>query len=259
MATGVTKLGRPKATEPLPRSELKAAIKEAKAAHAAVGKQKQAKARLFSEQVEAESKIEALQKAVKKAEQAHIQAVADAAVAGSPPPVSGLPEALASLAFAQDRVHTLRAARKVIEEEIPGWEEDAAAADTEVERLISQVIADYVEVLVLEATELAKRLQPYRAALMAFARDHSDRPTEWHKQTAFDKARSPLDEAANDVWLFFRGVREADPPPVNPWKSVREGLRQNPNGAVLRHLVAEFDGLCALPDEQPRGEPAAPT
>jgi hypothetical protein len=117
---GATKLGRPaKATEPLPRSQLKAALKESRQAHAAVNKQKQAKARLFSDQVEAESKIEALQKGVKKAEQAHIQAVADAAVAGTPAPASTVAEAQASLAFAQDKIHTLRGARQTIEAELP--------------------------------------------------------------------------------------------------------------------------------------------
>ena len=73
------------------------------------------------------------------------------------------------------------------------------------------------------------------------------------------KARAPLDEAADEVWAFFRDLREAELPAINPWKSVREGLRQNPDGAVLRHLVAEFDGLCKPADEQHRGEPAAPT
>jgi len=246
----VAKLGRPsKANEPLPRASLKAALKESRQAHAAVNKQKQAKARLFSDQVEAESKIEALQKGVKKAEQAHIQAVADAAVAGSPPPVSGVAEAQASLAFAQDRVHTLRAARKVIEEELPGWEDEAAAADVEVDRLISEVIADYIDVLVLEATELAKRLQPYKSALRAFAADFSDRPRAWHLQAGFDKARAPLDEAANEVWTFFRDLREAKLPAINPWRSIREKLRENPDGAVLRELVQSFDGLLDKPDD----------
>ena len=255
----VAKLGRPsKANEPLPRASLKAALKESRQAHAAVNKQKQAKARLFSDQVEAESKIEALQKGVKKAEQAHIQAVADAAVAGSPPPVSGVAEAQASLAFAQDRVHVLRGARKTIEEDLPGYEEDAAAADVEVEACISEVISDFVQVLILEATELSRRLAPYRAALLSFTRDFTDRPTEWHKQAGFDKARAPLDEAAEDAFAFFRDLREAKLPAINPWKSIRQRLRENPDGAVLRHLVAEFDGLCDKTDDEPN-QPVAPT
>jgi hypothetical protein len=233
----------------MPRSALKAAIKEARAAHQAVGKQKQAKARLFNEQVEAEGKIASLEKAVKKAEQAHVQAVADAAVAGTPAPASGVQEALASVAFTRDRVHTLRAARQTIEAEIPDWEAAAMEADTEVERLISDVISDYVQILVLEATELARRLKPYRAALMSFVRDHTDRPTEWNRQAGFDKARSPLDEAADDVWQFFRDLREAELPAINPWKSVRESLRENPDGAVLRELVKHFDGILVKADD----------
>jgi hypothetical protein len=42
--------------------------------------------------------------------------------------------------------------------------------------LISEIIADYVEVLVLEAGELATRLAPYQRALRAFVSDHADYP-----------------------------------------------------------------------------------
>jgi hypothetical protein len=60
-------------------------------------------------------------------------------------------------------------------------------------------------------------------------------PTQYHLMGAYDKARAPLDAAADEVWQFFRDLREAETPPINPWKSVREGLRENPDGAVLRH------------------------
>jgi hypothetical protein len=115
--------------------------------------------------------------------------------------------------------------------------------------------------VVLEATELEKRLAPYKAALMSFVRDHSNsRPTEWHLQRPHAKARAPLDEAANSVWEFFRDLRHADAPADNPWQKIREGLKQNPDGPVLRPLVHAFDGLLdKTPDDQPEARPVAPT
>jgi hypothetical protein len=251
----VTKL-RTKTPEGSLRYALKAALKEAKAAHTVVARQKQAVSRLFAQIIEAEEAIAPLEAAVKKAEADHVRSVAEAAVLEKPAPASGVAEALASLAFANDRIHTLRAARQTIEAEIPDYQAEAVAADTEVERLISVVISDYIQVCVLEATELARRLKPYRAALMSFVRDHGARPTQYHLQPGFDKARAPLDEAADDVWQFFRELREAETPPINPWKSVRERLRENPDGAVLRELVQQFDGLFdKSADDQHRSEP----
>ena len=183
----VTKL-RAKPSEHNARHQLRAALRAAKAAHAAVARQKQAVTRMLSQIVEAEEKIPALEKAVKKAEQAHIDAVAEAAVMEKPKPASTVAEAQASLAFAQDHIATLRQARKLLESEIPNWEAEALAADTEVERLISSIIADYVQILIKEAEDLARRLVPYKAALMAFVKDHSDRPTQYHLMDAYDKS-----------------------------------------------------------------------
>jgi phage shock protein A len=126
------------------RTLLATALKESKAAHTAVAKQKHAVKRLFEQQIEAEGKIETLEKAVRVAQDRYVEAVAQAAaLEKSTPPVSGVAEATAALAFGRDRVHTLRAGRKVIEEEIPDWEADAAAADTEVDRIISEIIAHH--------------------------------------------------------------------------------------------------------------------
>jgi hypothetical protein len=255
---GVTKLGRPKANEPMPRSQLKNAIKEAQIARRAVNRQIEAKQRLFAQQVAAEAAIPAAEKAVAAARARYVEAVAEAAASGSGEPVSGVAEALAALAFKRDKIHTLRAARQVVEDELPGWQEQVVEADTAVEQAISEIIADHVAILLAEAEELSRRLAPYRAALMAFTRDHTDRPREWHLQSAFDKARAPLDEAAEDVWTFFRSLREAESPAINPWKNIRERLRENPDSAVLRHLVAEFAGLCDKTDDEPN-QPVAPT
>jgi hypothetical protein len=213
---------------------------------------------MLTQMVEAEAAIAPLEKAVKAASQAHISEVAQAMVMEKPAPASGVAEAQARLAFGRDRVETLRQARKQIEEDLPGYEEEVIEAETKVENLISQIIADH-EVVVLEAAELAKRLKPYRAALLSFVRDHGARPTEWHLQRPYDKGREPLDEAADQVWQFFRDLRESETPAVNPWRKVREGLRSNPDAAVLRHLVNQFDGLLEKPVDAPRSEPAAPT
>jgi hypothetical protein len=256
-------MARPKlrATEEQPdlRRELRAALREQKAAHGAIGNQKAAISRMLSQIAEAEAAIPALEKRLKGAEKAHIDAVAAAAVAGAEAPASTVvPEALASLAFGRDRVETLRAARRQVEQDLPGYEEEVLEVEVKVENLISQIIADHIEVVILEATELAKRLAPYKAALMSFVNDHSNsRPTEWHLQRPHAKARAPLDEVANLTFAFFRSLREAELPHINnPWRKIREDLRQNPDGPVLRPLVAAFGGLLdksadKTPDEHP--------
>jgi hypothetical protein len=135
---------------------------------------------------------------------------------------------------------------------LPDWEEAAIAADTEVEAQISRVIADYVAVLIVDAEQLATRLKPLRAALMSFARDHENYPSAWSEQNAFRRARQPLDAAADEVWQFFRDLRESELPVVNPWKSARERLRENPNASLLKEMVAEFDGLLDPDDDRPQ-------
>jgi hypothetical protein len=169
--------------------------------------------------------------------------------------VGTVAEAMASLAFKRDRVNVLRSARKTVEAELPEWQADAVAADVEVERLISQIIADYVQVLVSEASELARRLGPYRAALMEFVKEHGDSPRAWDAQDSFRKSRAPLNETADQAWAFFRELRECDAAPINPWRSARERLRENPNASLLRELVAEHAGLLADPDDA-RPQPA---
>jgi hypothetical protein len=244
---------RPAKTQGNPRASLAAALKELKSARSAVNRQREAKERLFARQIEAQAAIEPAEKAVKKAQAAYVDAVAQAAASGSPEPVSGVAEALASLAFKTDQVHTLRAARKVVEEELPDWEAAAIEADVEVEKIISQIIADHLQVLISEAEELSRRLAPYRAALLAFVRDHEDRPSEWHLQTGFRLAREPLNAAAEQVWAFMRGEATAPSP---CWRAIRAQLRENPNAAVLRPLTEEFSGLLDRPSDEPRPEPA---
>jgi hypothetical protein len=213
---------------------LKAAIKEAQSARRAVNRQKEAVSRLFAQQVAAEAAIPAAEKEVAASRDRYIEAVAAAAASGGVgDPVSTEAEAMASLAFKRDKIHTLRAARKVVEDEMEGWEEQVVEADTEVERLISLIIADHVAILIAEAEELERRLRPYRAALMAFTRDHTDRPREWHLQASFDKSRAPLQETADQIWGFFRELRQCDAGPDNPWKAIRERLRANPEAAIM--------------------------
>jgi chromosome segregation ATPase len=256
MEDSVTK--RPvKSAEGASRAQLAAAIKASKSAHTAVSKQKQAVQKLFSEMVAAENQIPAAEKAVAKAQNEYIAAVAEAAAAGLPEPVSGKAEAEAALTFKKDRVNVLREARKRLESELPDWQQDVVDSDIAVERLISMVIADYVQVLILEAEEIARRLRPYRFALASFVGDQMDRPREWHKQDSFDKSREPLKQAADQIWKFFRELRECDSGAVNPWQDARERLRENPEASVLRNLVAAFDGLCGATDDAQR--PTAPT
>jgi hypothetical protein len=87
---------------------------------------------------------------------------------------------------------------------------------------------------------------------MAFIRDYQDsRPTEWHKQDAFRKARQPLGDAANQAFAFFRSLRECEASATNVWKDARVRLREDPNAAVLRELVREFDMLADPDDQRP--------
>jgi hypothetical protein len=72
---------------------------------------------------------------------------------------------------------------------MPDWEAQAVAADVEVEAQINRIIADYVEVSVLEARELAKRLGPYRAALLSFVRDHGEEPERFLAKRDGGRAR----------------------------------------------------------------------
>jgi hypothetical protein len=101
---------------------------------------------------------------ITKAQNEYVAAVAQSAASGSPTPDSGVPAAMAAVAFQQDRVSTFRQARNKIESELPEWQAEAVAADVEVERLISVIIGDHIQVLVVEASELARRLAPYRSA-----------------------------------------------------------------------------------------------
>jgi hypothetical protein len=107
------------------------------------------------------------------------------------------------------------------------------------------------------AEEIARKLRPYRFALAAFAADNMDGPSEWAKQEPFRKSREPLDETAAAVWSFFRDLRQCDTGPTNPWASIRERLRANPEAAVLRPLVQEFAGLLDKSGDEPR--PTAPS
>jgi hypothetical protein len=250
----VTKL--PKSPEGNARAELAAALKEAAKARTALNKHRAGVNRLFEQMMEAEAAIEPAEKAVKLAEQSYVDAVAEAAVSGSPAPVNGKAKAEARLVLTKDRVNVLREARRRLESELPDWQQDVVDADVAVERKISLVIADHVRVLLAEASEIARRLAPYRAALAAFAADNMDRPRAWNEQASFDKGRAPLDETAAAVWSFFRELRQCDAGPSNPWAAIRERLRANPEAAVLRHLAQEFSGLFDRPSDEPR--PASP-
>jgi chromosome segregation ATPase len=143
---GVTTKTR-KSPEGNPRAELAKALKAAKAAHGAVNKLKATVQKLFSEMLAAQNQIPALEKAVAKAEAAHIHAVAEAAILEKPAPASTVAEAQAAVVMARDRVNTLRSARQAVEAEIPEYEADAVDAETEIEKIISLIIADYVQVL----------------------------------------------------------------------------------------------------------------
>ena len=82
-------------------------------------------------------------------------------------------------------------------------------------------------------------LAPYQPALVAFLRDHTDRPARWDDRAAFSKGRKPLDEAeaaVNDLFKMIRGYEMAQ---TNLWAVARERLREDPHTEL-----PEFDALC---------------
>jgi hypothetical protein len=232
---GVTKLRPGKATEasgdPL-REALAAAIETAGKSRAALAQRKQGVHQLFSEASEADESIEKLQKAVREAQESYIGGLADAAAGSPAPPANGVPAAKAAVEVAMDHREALRAARKKIESEMPAWEADVVAADAEIERLISQILAPRVAQLAAEAQEAARRLAPLQGLLLAFVRDHENRPSAWHLQRAFDAGRAPLKAAAAEARACLQGIREFEVMPTNPFRAAREQLRENPNAAL---------------------------
>jgi hypothetical protein len=210
------------------RNALAAAIEAAGKSRAVLEKRRAAARRLSSEAAETEERIEALTKAVTMAEAAHLDAIAEAAASGAPVPASGVPKAREAVVVAQDHVDTLRAARRKVEANMPDWEADVAAADAEVERLISAILAPHVAKLVAEAQEAARRLAPYQALLLALVQDHRDWPTEWALQRAFDEGRKPVDAVAAEASATLRGIREYEMMDGNPFKAAREALREDP-------------------------------
>jgi hypothetical protein len=97
-----------------------AAQEKARSAGQAVERQKQAVQRLWDEAREAEQQIEALQKRVREATEAHIASLADAAATGEEAPASGVPKAKKAVEAATDHLDAVKAARQYPHHQTPG-------------------------------------------------------------------------------------------------------------------------------------------
>jgi hypothetical protein len=232
----VTKLRPPgEATEPDRgdplRKELAAAIEAAGKAREMCERQKQAAQRLWAEAREAEETIERLHKAVGKATEAHIASLADAAATGEPAPASGVPRAKKAVEVATDHLDALKAARKKLESDAPELAKDVVAADTEVERSISQVLLPIAEQMIERGRQVAEQLAPIKRTLSALWCE-GDRPSQWDAQAAFEIGRSPLKETREAAADFLRSTSAAERAVPDPWLVSRARLRKDPHAGL---------------------------
>jgi hypothetical protein len=224
----VTRL-RPKAKptesgDPL-RKALAAAIVAAGKAREMRERQKQAVGRLWAEMREAEQEIERLQKRVSEAQEAHIAGLADAATSGKAAPVSGVAKARAAVVVAEDHREALRAARKKLEADMPEVEKDVVAADTEVERLISEILAPVAEQMIQRGREIAAMLAPIRSTLTALWAEET--PAAWDAAASHDKGRQPLKEVKQAAADWLRESSAFSRAVPDPWLNARLALKQD--------------------------------
>jgi hypothetical protein len=177
-----------------------------------------------------------MQKAVRKAEAANIEAIANAAASGKPAPRSGVPAAKAAVEVAKDHLDALRAARKKVEADVPLFEKDAVAADGEIDRLVSLILVPLATQLIARGKEIAAQLAPLRNSLAALWAEAS-RPQAWEAAAAFDDGRKPLKETREAAAEFLRETHIVECSVPDPWLAARTRLRADPN-AALTELTA---------------------
>jgi hypothetical protein len=224
----VTRL-RPKAKatehgDPL-RQALAVAIVGAGKAREMRERQKQAVERLRVEGREAEETIEKLQKRVSEAQDAHIAGLADAAASGKPAPASRVAKARAAVVEAEDHREALRAARKKLEADMPEVEKDIVAADTEVERLISEILAPVAEQMIERGREIAATLAPIRSSLTALWAEET--PAACDAAFSHAKGRQPLKEAKQAAADWLRESSAFSRAVPDPWLNARLAVKQD--------------------------------
>ena len=178
-----------------------------------------------------------MQKAVRKAEAANIEAIANAAASGKPAPASGVPKARAAVVVAEDHVAARRAACRKLEHDAPELQKEVVACDAEVDRLISLILMPLAEQLMARGQEIAEQLGPYRAVLSALWAQ-ADKPTAWDDAAAFDEGRMPLAGTRKEVAEFLRATHVIVRASPDPWVEARKQLRADPYATQGRALLA---------------------
>jgi chromosome segregation ATPase len=220
------------------RAALEAAIKEAARVRAAAARQKAAIERLLVEASEAEKAIAAAQKAVGKAQEAHVAGLASAAASGKSAPASVVAAARQAVSDAEEHRDALRAARAKVERELPEWEKDAVGADTEVERLISMILAPIAERLIARAQEIASELAPLKQALITLWSERA--PARHDAWFPYDQGRRPLRDVKASIASFLESANHIERGP-DLWQAARLKLRADPY-AELREISALLSG-----------------
>jgi hypothetical protein len=213
------------------RVQLAAALTAAEQARDAVARQKQAVQQLWADMREAEQRIEVLQKAVGKAQEAHVEAIANAAVSGEVVPASGVPKAKKAVEVATDHLDAVKAARKKLEADMPDMQKDVEAADAETERLLSEILKPTAEQMVERGKQLAEQIAPIKRALSALWSE-SDRPTQWDAQAGFEIGRVPLKDTRAAAADFLRSTCAAERAVPDPWLVSRARLRKDPHAGL---------------------------
>jgi hypothetical protein len=218
------------------RAALADEIKQASAAKIAVAKRRAGIERLWDEERGIEKQVETLQKRAREAAEVHIANLAEAAALEKAAPASGVPKARQAVTVAEDHRDSLRLARRKIEAELPKWEADAVRADTEVERLISELLKPYAERLIKRGEEIAAQLAPVRAALTSLWAENS--PQAFHEMLPYEQSRQPLKDTKQAVADFLRDISAFSKASPDPWRIARDALKQNAQAELPTELTA---------------------
>jgi hypothetical protein len=215
------------------REKLAVSIKAAATARDNVEKHKAAISQLNSEASAAASNVEAAQAGVERAKRADAAVLASQAAKGLPSSNVGkeVRKARDAVTEAEDRRDALIAARQQLESELPDLKADVIEADTDCERIISEIIAPVIHELAAKARAITARLDPIKAALLTFL--NSDRPPTLHATDAseflnYGKQRKPLEDAKAAAQAYFDDSSKFAMPDVNVWVAARRILRDDP-------------------------------
>jgi hypothetical protein len=186
--------------------------------------------RTFDAVVAAEATLEKASAGVAKAQEAHVNAIARAAAAGTAAPRSKVPAARQAVADAADELEAQRAALAQMHDDLPKWDREVAAADVEVEAAISKMFIPIVEKMIERGEKIAADLFPIRDALAMLWGEQS--PVGHGAALAFEDARKPLAPTIEMVSEFLRNSQAIERVQPDPWSTCRARLRSDAFAAL---------------------------